>query len=329
MSSLLANVALAITTWTFVSAEWRATAAALESVGVLIAASLARATPLALSSQLLLLSAYGSLFGGMLFHWEEAAPLQLPILLVIVSLGCERYAGWKLSGEQFASSPVRFLPSLYLWAGAAVVVLSLAQRLDPNSHLWTMTLSALLAFAIGMLWRNNSWRWIGCAILVFAALNWLGRECDNQIDWDEHNVVAGHFLALVLWIGCERLFKRESRRGENEKDIEIAAPILMVIGLAYLLLHVLWRAAHTEYLTAVWTVGGFTVFALGLMLKERAHRLAGLSVVGLSVLRAIFYDFWQIEEPLYRILSFVALGAILLFLGYLYARFREKIARWL
>ena len=34
-------------------------------------------------------------------------------------------------------------------------------------------------------------------------------------------------------------------------------------------------------------------------------------------------------EPIYRILSFIGLGVILLVLAFVYARNREKLAKWL
>jgi uncharacterized membrane protein len=39
-------------------------------------------------------------------------------------------------------------------------------------------------------------------------------------------------------------------------------------------------------------------------------------------------DVWQLET-IYRILSFLVLGAVLLLLGYLYNRFADRIREWL
>lgn len=39
-------------------------------------------------------------------------------------------------------------------------------------------------------------------------------------------------------------------------------------------------------------------------------------------------DIWKFE-PLYRILSFMTLGVVLLVIGYFYNRFEEKLRRWL
>ena len=56
--------------------------------------------------------------------------------------------------------------------------------------------------------------------------------------------------------------------------------------------------------------------------------MAGLVALGISLLRAVFHDIAQLATP-YRILSFIALGVILLLLGYLYTRNKERLVKWL
>jgi uncharacterized membrane protein len=73
---------------------------------------------------------------------------------------------------------------------------------------------------------------------------------------------------------------------------------------------------------------GFALLAFGFAVKARAYRIAGLVALAFSLMRAVFYDLAKLET-LQRILSFLGLGAILLVLAYLYARNRDKIAKWL
>ena len=40
------------------------------------------------------------------------------------------------------------------------------------------------------------------------------------------------------------------------------------------------------------------------------------------------FDVWKLET-LYRILSFMALGIVLLVLGFIYNKYQEKIKEWL
>jgi uncharacterized membrane protein len=91
-----------------------------------------------------------------------------------------------------------------------------------------------------------------------------------------------------------------------------------------------WMIAfeHTRSLTAAWSAVAFAVFIAGLALRERPYRLGGFAMLALAVGRVFFVDVWELET-IYRIISFLALGVVLLALGYLYNRFSEQIRRWL
>jgi uncharacterized membrane protein len=67
---------------------------------------------------------------------------------------------------------------------------------------------------------------------------------------------------------------------------------------------------------------------MGFALRERTYRWGGLSALAFSLGRAVFYDLARLPTP-FRIISFIGLGLILLSLGYLYTRNREKISKWL
>jgi uncharacterized membrane protein len=70
------------------------------------------------------------------------------------------------------------------------------------------------------------------------------------------------------------------------------------------------------------------VFVGGFALRERIYRLGGLAILTLAVGRIFLIDVWQLET-IYRILSFLVLGAVLLVLGFAYNRFAESLRRWL
>ena len=81
-------------------------------------------------------------------------------------------------------------------------------------------------------------------------------------------------------------------------------------------------------LTATWSVLGCCGFGLGLLLRDRAVRWAGLTALGLALGRIVMVDVWQLSTP-GRIVSFLALGGVLLAVGFVYNRFAERITRWL
>jgi len=58
------------------------------------------------------------------------------------------------------------------------------------------------------------------------------------------------------------------------------------------------------------------------------YRWLGLAILAFALGRIVFFDVWKLET-LYRILSFMALGIVLLVLGFIYNKYQEKIKEWL
>jgi hypothetical protein len=82
------------------------------------------------------------------------------------------------------------------------------------------------------------------------------------------------------------------------------------------------------FLTAVWAAVALVIFTTGFSLRERVYRWLGLGILAVALGRVVVVDVWQLETP-YRILSFMALGVVLLVLGFIYTKYQEKIRQWL
>ena len=61
---------------------------------------------------------------------------------------------------------------------------------------------------------------------------------------------------------------------------------------------------------------GGGLFAAGFVWRERMHRWLGLGILACAVGRVFLSDVWKLET-IYRILSFMALGIVLLALGFI------------
>jgi uncharacterized membrane protein len=82
------------------------------------------------------------------------------------------------------------------------------------------------------------------------------------------------------------------------------------------------------YLTASWSVLALALFTTGLALRERMYRWMGLGILACALGRVVFFDVWKLDK-VDRILSFMALGIVLLVLGFIYSKYQEKIREWL
>jgi uncharacterized membrane protein len=81
-------------------------------------------------------------------------------------------------------------------------------------------------------------------------------------------------------------------------------------------------------LTVSWGLQGLLLLAAGFPLRERILRLQGLTLFLFCILKLFIYDLRHLET-MHRILSFIALGLMLLAVSWVYTRFRERIRRFL
>ena len=129
--------------------------------------------------------------------------------------------------------------------------------------------------------------------------------------------------ALLLFAAACRL----SRKLWPADPMLSAAPAVAWSTVVGITAWVTWH--HTlPSLTVAWSLLAFGFFAAGLALRDRHYRLGGLALLGLAVARVFFVDVWAFDA-LWRILSFIVLGVVLLVIGYAYNRFEEKLRQWL
>lgn len=104
--------------------------------------------------------------------------------------------------------------------------------------------------------------------------------------------------------------------------------IFWSIAATSLLTFVLSHEFPGGFLTTALGVEALTLLGFGFLLRERILRLQGLSLLLLCILKLFFWDLRNLET-LYRILSFIALGAIMLGVSWIYTRFKENLKQLL
>jgi hypothetical protein len=105
---------------------------------------------------------------------------------------------------------------------------------------------------------------------------------------------------------------------------QVALPVHALGGLGLLC----WFFAASSgplapYATVLWGGVASAIFILGLFARERVYRLTGLLGLAACIPRVFLID---LDSTLYRIVAFVVLGLVLLWVGFSYHRFRHLIA---
>lgn len=76
-------------------------------------------------------------------------------------------------------------------------------------------------------------------------------------------------------------------------------------------------------LSAFWSATGLAAVVFGLLRDDKRLRLGGLGLLGLAAAKVVVYDLKELDE-IYRVLSFVALGLLLLAGAFAYQRIRKE-----
>jgi len=260
---------------------------------------------------------------------DEPWPLAQALALVAVTLGfgvfLRRRTDSAVRAEDSAPaavpSAIVFAPYAFVATVAAVVVTA-----DHAPERWLLSVLAvetlLLILAAGTV-GEGTYAVLSLIPLATGTIDYLASGRASPGSW-----WANALVAVVLLCIAQRVAKMRGEAFRLSKELQRLIPALIVVAITALAVVTLRRLVAREFLTASWSVCGFALLALGFAAKERSYRVAGLIVLGLSLGRALLYDLARLEV-VYRILSFIGLGVILLVLAFLYTKNREKIAKWL
>lgn len=278
-----------------------------------------RSWPIAAAGQLFLVVGWFNRVTEMFFGNNlDSANHSLEIigaLLAFVAL-----AHWL--NKRRATKPLNIVAHVYQWAAA---ILTLAWI---NVHVGEpyrfLVLAAL--FAVSLI--------IGLAGIPYTTAPGVMLATTGLFIWISgplEALAAPQHLLAILIIGATQILARR-----KTKHLQLPESVhqlwLGVTSGALWLYTSRWVIGHSAgahfYLTASWAILAFILFGLGFALRERTYRWTALTVLACALARVVMLDVWKLET-IYRILSFFALGIVLLALGYFYTRFQEKIAKWL
>jgi len=146
-------------------------------------------------------------------------------------------------------------------------------------------------------------------------------------------IVAAAAFALALrpeniWIAIATVALLYAGQFVAKKSPEVHAAACFSVGATLVLSKFLLAQTSGGMLTVSWGFEGLALLAAGFALRERVLRLEGLALLLVCILKLFVYDLRNLET-LPRILSFIALGAIMLGVSWIYTRFRDHVRKLL
>jgi uncharacterized membrane protein len=225
-----------------------------------------------------------------------------------------------------ANSQQFTLSALWTVYGATALFVGVTRKLRPLrlAALALLTLATLKVLAVDLGYYTAPWH-----TLVF-----------NQ------TFAAFALLILALASGVWLYARAEGIEGDEREEtirvLMIAANLLAVIALSaeaygyfakqkggveavYNLRDI--RLAQQLSLSLVWIVYGGAMLIVGISRRRRLLRFMALGLLGLAIIKVFLLDLSELES-IYRIISFIALGAILLVVSFLYQRYRQRAAQF-
>ena len=130
-------------------------------------------------------------------------------------------------------------------------------------------------------------------------------------------------------------------RGLCQPEEQLTAKILYGIGIALLFVllngetYLYFRAAIADHerarwvsqmsLSVTWATYALAMLVVGFWRSVRSLRLAALGLFGLTALKLVLVDMAEVQE-VYRIVSFLVLGVLMIVASYLYHRVEKRLA---
>ena len=249
-------------------------------------------------------------------------PLAPMVALGLLSGASVQWFRQRPGSDAQVREPLLQVARLYRWSALGMSLLWIWEYIPERERIWLLALLGLWAFVWSGLRKNNeALLFSGVFSAAALALFWLPMLRSHQVYWP-------NLCAIVALLTQRQVARRFPERYGLDPGIHTA--VILAGGLSLWRFFSLWvmESASGFYLTACWSGLALVLFSVGIVLRERMYRWLGLGILGCALGRVIIFDVWRLES-VYRILSLMALGVVLLVLGFVYSKYQEKIKEWL
>jgi hypothetical protein len=229
---------------------------------------------------------------------------------------------------------------------AAGIAMSFATLAVPVQFTGFRITMAWAAEGAGLAWiagrfRNGWFAGASAAVLTLTVLrlavsdSWMYRSVTPYAILANARFLTMAVAAVALWLAARFLHRGFGQRAWTAGAAYVAGHAAMLWALALELGGWTDRAFTSANAGSVFTAGlsilmalyALLLVTLGVGTRTAANRFLGLGLIGIVVLKLYLWDVWQLGR-IFRVAAFLALGAMLLAVSYLYSRFRPSIERW-
>lgn len=247
----------------------------------------------------------------------------LPLALIFL------YAYWRLDAvprdhARFARDRGMAAAALVCYFG--VIIIAALVRFELAAEWVAAGWAAMSLALVTIAWRSRRRLFLDQALLMslavlfralffnFAEASYFGAAFGNG------RFVTVGVAAAILFATLPVAF-RTREMGRYSEQVFWFVPLTMITVLLAL-------EARRGMITVAWGVEGVIAFLLALMIGERSYRLSGLGLLLLCVGKIVVVDVWELSST-DRYVTFIAMGAALLLVSFLYSRYRDALRQYL
>jgi len=279
----------------------------------------------------------------------EASERAAIITLVILAANALTLTLLSLDVNDYYEQRISRLASTQTGAWGEVARLENSKQLA-LTVIWTLYATAAIAFGVAR--RVKIVRLAGLGLLAVTAIKVLLLDMSYRAAWWHTPIFNQTFAAFALLVSALGVVVWLYARGEGideEERVSVmpcliaAANLLAVVGLSaeawgYFEARINEAAASGLFngglrdlrlaqqlsLSVIWTIYGGAMLLVGIKRRSRLLRMMALMLLSLTTLKVFFWDLASLDR-IYRIISFIVLGAILLGVSYIYQRGQQRM----
>jgi hypothetical protein len=292
-------------------------------------------TPLRTQGHILAALAFGRLFLANFTAPGEVMGLSHRLVTVVPIVAMFYYLRFRGREEREAGRALGFekrLGQAYSYGAAVLLVVLVWFEMGRAHAVMVWGFLMLIFLTLGVLQRDRDFR---IQSYLLAALTF-GRSWSTNLYLvgsfygiperiaTTVPVIAAFLAGALLWRSQRRALVEVEAQGTRNHLARVDANSTALFSLLAAVLGgiLLYYEVEGNLLTIAWTIEAFALLALGFLAIERSFRLYGLALLLVCLLKVVVIDLKGVET-LYRILSFIVLGIILLVASFAYTRYRR------
>ncbi len=272
--------------------------------------------------------------------WIMYEPKTAPLTWYALALAAVYLGISSLFGRLFPDQDTKLITLLHVAIAVAFITIAIPLKLDAHWITIGWLIESAVLLCIGVRMQTKFLRYLAVAALILGIFRLLVVD-DFHTETLVFNPRFATYLVAIAVLGGIVIFGRRYAT-ENEKPfLDVALVALNLLALIALTREAAdyydrqlaaSRLGRTGYAgaaqlrlardfsySAIWLVYGAALMAVGFWKRSAFTRWQALFLIAVTIVKVFLYDVSQLEQG-YRILSFVALGAVLLAISFIYQR---------